>query len=166
MDKILVIGGGKLVYFLTRVLLAKGSRVTIINEDTSECTHLARALKATVVHGNGSDPSVLDEAGAVAYHLAMSPGRDVRRFAIASVFCPFRRAHGATVPWVRVEESVADTVLFRVQVGSGSDSIRCVFPGRAGARSGPLSPAALEVVREVSGAGTLRFRVGGSVAGG
>ncbi len=64
MDKILVIGGGKLVYFLTRVLLAKGSRVTIINEDTSECTHLARALKATVVHGNGSDPSVLDEAGA------------------------------------------------------------------------------------------------------
>ena len=64
MDNILIVGGGKLVYFLTRILLAKGSRVTIINKDKLECTQLARALKATVVHGNGSDPSVLKEAGA------------------------------------------------------------------------------------------------------
>ncbi|MBN1293863.1 MAG: NAD-binding protein, partial [Candidatus Latescibacteria bacterium] len=64
MDSILIVGGGKLVYFLTRVLIAKGSRVTIINKDKSECAHLAHSLKATVVLGNGSDPSVLDEAGA------------------------------------------------------------------------------------------------------
>jgi len=64
MDKILIVGGGKLVYFLTRIFLAKGSRVTIINKNKAECTHLARALKATVVYGNGSDPSILEEAGA------------------------------------------------------------------------------------------------------
>lgn len=64
MDTYLIVGGGKLVYFLTRVLLAKGAHVSIINADKEECTHLARALKATVVHGNGSDPSVLEESGA------------------------------------------------------------------------------------------------------
>jgi trk system potassium uptake protein len=63
-DKILIVGGGKLIYFLTRVLIAKGIKVTIINDDKDECVHLARALKATVVYGNGSDPSVLEEAGA------------------------------------------------------------------------------------------------------
>jgi len=63
MDKILIVGGGKLVYFLTRVLLSKGSHVTIINKDKQECLHLAHTLKATVVHGNGSDPSVLEDAG-------------------------------------------------------------------------------------------------------
>jgi trk system potassium uptake protein TrkA len=64
MNTILIVGGGKLVYFLTRVLLAKGIRVTIINHEPEECKHLAYALKATVVHGNGSDPAVLEEAGA------------------------------------------------------------------------------------------------------
>ena len=63
-DKILIVGGGKLIYFLTRVLLSKGIKVTIINKDKDECVHLARALNATVVFGNGSDPTVLDEAGA------------------------------------------------------------------------------------------------------
>ena len=61
---ILIVGGGKAVYFLCRTFLSKGYRVTIVNRDREECTRLARRLKAVVVHGDGSDPEILEEAGA------------------------------------------------------------------------------------------------------
>lgn len=62
--KVLVVGGGKLGYFLSRTFLSKGYDVTVIDRDQDECTWLARHLKATVVHGDGSDPRILEEAGA------------------------------------------------------------------------------------------------------
>jgi len=61
---ILIVGGGKLVYFLSRTFISKGHTVTIINRDREECTQLSRRLKATVVYGDGSDPQILREAGA------------------------------------------------------------------------------------------------------
>jgi trk system potassium uptake protein TrkA len=62
--KIIVVGGARVVYFLCRAFLSKGHSVTLINRDREECTALARRLKATVVHGDGSDPDILAEAGA------------------------------------------------------------------------------------------------------
>ena len=62
--RVLIAGGGKAVYFLCRTFLAKGHQVTLINRDHDECVQMARRLKATVVHGDGSDPTILDEAGA------------------------------------------------------------------------------------------------------
>ena len=62
--KILIVGGGKLIYFLARTFVSKGYTVTIINRDREECSWLARQLKATVVYGDGSDPRILEEAGA------------------------------------------------------------------------------------------------------
>jgi trk system potassium uptake protein TrkA len=64
MMNILVVGGGKLVYFLSRTFISKGHTVTVINRDREECTQLSRRLKATVVYGDGSDPQILREAGA------------------------------------------------------------------------------------------------------
>jgi trk system potassium uptake protein TrkA len=61
---ILIVGGGKLIYFLCRTFLSKGYTVTLINRDREECTWLARHLKATVIYGDGSDPQILEEAGA------------------------------------------------------------------------------------------------------
>jgi len=61
--KVLIVGGGKLVYFLTRALISKGYSVTIINRDAEECKWMSRRLKATVVYGDGSDPQILEEAG-------------------------------------------------------------------------------------------------------
>lgn len=61
---ILIVGGGKVVYFLCRTFLSKGYNVTVVNRDQDECTRLARRLKATVVYGDGSDPQILEEAGA------------------------------------------------------------------------------------------------------
>jgi trk/ktr system potassium uptake protein len=58
----LIIGGGKVVYFLARAFLSKGYNVTIINRQAEECSRLARQLKATIVLGNATDPQVLKEA--------------------------------------------------------------------------------------------------------
>jgi trk system potassium uptake protein TrkA len=55
----LIIGGGKIVYFLAKAFLSKGYNVTIINRRKEECSWLARQLKATVVLGNATDPQVL-----------------------------------------------------------------------------------------------------------
>lgn len=63
--KVLIVGGGKTLYFLCRTFAAKGYTVVIINRDKVECVQLARQLSATVVCGDGSDAEVLRDAGAV-----------------------------------------------------------------------------------------------------
>ena len=60
---IIVVGGGRVVYFLSRSFLSKGHSVTVVNRDAEECQWLARRLKATVIHGDGSFPRILDDAG-------------------------------------------------------------------------------------------------------
>lgn len=60
---ILIVGGGRIIYFLCRTFLSKGFKVTVINRNRDECTWLARHLKATIVYGEGSDLRILEEAG-------------------------------------------------------------------------------------------------------
>ncbi|HAU36418.1 MAG TPA: potassium transporter TrkA [Phycisphaerales bacterium] len=62
--RVLIVGGGRPVYFLCRTFLAKGHQVTLINRNQDECVQMARRLKATVVCGDGSDPAILEDAGA------------------------------------------------------------------------------------------------------
>ena len=61
---ILIVGGEKLVYFVSRLFISKGHNITIINRDQRECTRLARRLKAVIVYGDGTDLTILQEAGA------------------------------------------------------------------------------------------------------
>jgi len=62
--KVLMIGSGQMLYFLSRNFAAKGYYVVIINRDRQECVRLARRVTATVICGDGSDAEVLSEAGA------------------------------------------------------------------------------------------------------
>jgi trk system potassium uptake protein TrkA len=62
--KVIIIGQGKLVYFLAKQFISKGYYLTIINQDMAEATVLSRQLKATVMVGDGSNPLILKEAGA------------------------------------------------------------------------------------------------------
>lgn len=73
--KVMIVGGGKPLYFLCRNLAAKGYEVVIVNRSREECVELARHLPATVVCGDGSDPEILKEAGAMAADavLAITP---------------------------------------------------------------------------------------------
>jgi trk system potassium uptake protein TrkA len=62
--RIILIGGGKTIYFLARQFISKGHYLTIVNRDPVEARLLSQQIRATVILGEGSDPAVLAEAGA------------------------------------------------------------------------------------------------------
>ena len=70
--RIILIGGGKLVYFLTKQFASKGYYTTIINPDAAEATTFSRQLKATVILGEGSNIETLKEAGAYQADVVLS----------------------------------------------------------------------------------------------
>lgn len=63
--KLIIAGGGKMVYFLCRNFNAKGYEVIIINRNQTECVQLSRQLSIMVICGDGSDFKILKEAGAM-----------------------------------------------------------------------------------------------------
>lgn len=65
--RVILIGGGETIetiYFLARLFARRGYRVTVVNPYPDEARMLSRQVKATVIAGDGSDPAVLEEAGA------------------------------------------------------------------------------------------------------
>jgi trk system potassium uptake protein len=64
MLRVILIGGGKTVYYLARQFVNRHYYVTIINKDPIQSRELAQQTKATVVLGDGTDLSRLEEAGA------------------------------------------------------------------------------------------------------
>ncbi|MBM7555759.1 potassium channel family protein [Halanaerobacter jeridensis] len=62
--RIIIVGGGKVVYHLAKNFTAKGYQVVIINKDKEYCDILARDLKGVIIHGDGSQPATLREAEA------------------------------------------------------------------------------------------------------
>ncbi len=61
---VMILGGGKMTYYLGKMLLASGNLVTIIENDKKTAEELNDALPgATVVHGSGSHRELLLEEG-------------------------------------------------------------------------------------------------------
>ncbi|MFZ5969080.1 MAG: potassium channel family protein [Bacillota bacterium] len=61
---IVIVGGGKRMHFLTKSFVSKGYHVTIVNHDADYCKKLARMHQANIVHGDGTKPYILEDAGA------------------------------------------------------------------------------------------------------
>ena len=62
--KIMIVGGGKVGAYLSAFLLKEGYEVKLIEMRKEEIPQLLRDLPAdVVVHGNGTDPTVLEAAG-------------------------------------------------------------------------------------------------------
>ena len=61
---VLLVGGRSKAKALAQSLLKKGYRVTVINKEFSDCEKLAENEKLTVIHGDGTKPYVLEDAGA------------------------------------------------------------------------------------------------------
>ncbi len=73
--RVILLGGGETVetiYFLARLFVRRGYDVTIVNPYDAEAEMLARRVKATVLLGDGSDPNILEEAGARQADLVLS----------------------------------------------------------------------------------------------
>jgi trk system potassium uptake protein TrkA len=60
---ILIIGAGKVGYFLARRLCQSGHTVSIVERDKATCEEIAKELEALVINGDGCDPLILEEAG-------------------------------------------------------------------------------------------------------
>lgn len=60
----MIVGGGRICYYLTRNLLSMGMHVKIIEKNLERCRQLAQLFpKAAVIHGDGTDQDMLAEEG-------------------------------------------------------------------------------------------------------
>jgi trk system potassium uptake protein TrkA len=61
---ILVIGGGKVGYYLTKTLVNEGYEVFLIEKNPVKCAIYAERFGAVVMRGDGAEAATLDAAGA------------------------------------------------------------------------------------------------------
>jgi len=59
----IVVGGGKVGYYLIKTLKEKKHRVVLIEKDIKLCEKIAEDLQVDVICGDGSDVEVLEDAG-------------------------------------------------------------------------------------------------------
>ncbi len=62
--KSIIIGGGKVGYYLAKALLERYYDVLVVEKDKATCQYFANTLDVTVVMGDGSTAAVLKKAGA------------------------------------------------------------------------------------------------------
>jgi len=60
---IIVVGGGKVGYYLSKSLLQEGHEVLVIEKEPRKCAMLADELGVNVLQGDGCEVSVMAEAG-------------------------------------------------------------------------------------------------------
>ena len=61
---VMLVGGGRIAYYLARQLLEAGMDVSIIEQNPERCEQLSALLpKAEILHGDGSNEAFLREAG-------------------------------------------------------------------------------------------------------
>lgn len=58
-----IVGGGKVGYYLTKTMLAKGHEVTVIEREERKSQRFIDEFGSIVVLGDGCDPVILEEAG-------------------------------------------------------------------------------------------------------
>jgi len=60
---IIVVGGGRLGYYLVKALLAEGDEVLLIEKDAAICERVNKELGSVCLHGDGCETITLSEAG-------------------------------------------------------------------------------------------------------
>ncbi len=60
---ILIVGAGKVGYFLAKRLISGGHTVSVIDKNKPLCEQIAKELEILIIHGDGCDPHILEEAG-------------------------------------------------------------------------------------------------------
>jgi trk system potassium uptake protein TrkA len=77
--RIILVGGGKLAYFLSKEFSRRGSSTVVIEKHLAKAQALARETSARVIVGDGSDPLILQDASAhqADVLVALTPKDDV-----------------------------------------------------------------------------------------
>ena len=83
---IVVVGGGRLGYDLTKALLAMGHETLVIDHDAGRCDVIRADLGSVVLHGDGTDVGVLTKAGVVRADVAIAvASRDEDNLAVCQI---------------------------------------------------------------------------------
>lgn len=59
--KVIIIGGGRVPYFLAKRLIGSGYDVYFVNKSKELCDEYSRTLNATIINGDGTSKYVLDQ---------------------------------------------------------------------------------------------------------
>ncbi len=59
----IVVGGGKVGYYLARELLDEGHEVLVIEKDAAKCERIAEELGDIALRGDGCEAAIMEEAG-------------------------------------------------------------------------------------------------------
>ena len=60
---IIVVGGGKVGYYLSKTLISEGHEVLILEKDAKKCEAITEELGSVIVHGDGCEARTLADAG-------------------------------------------------------------------------------------------------------
>jgi len=60
---IVIIGAGKVGYFLAKRLCEDKHTISVVDKDRTLCEEIAKELGALVINGDGCEPRILEEAG-------------------------------------------------------------------------------------------------------
>ncbi len=83
---IIIIGGGRLGTFLAKRLLAEKHTVVIIEKEQEVAQDIARDLNVVMIHGDGCDPKILEQAGIDrAAVIAAVTGKDEDNFIVCQI---------------------------------------------------------------------------------
>jgi len=82
----IIIGGGKIGYYLLKTLLERKVEAVMIERDSTVCEKIANDLDVTVICGDGTDIRVLSDAGiAKAEIVAAVTGKDEENLVICEI---------------------------------------------------------------------------------
>lgn len=119
--RILLIGGRSKARSLAESLMKQGYKVTSINEDYQDCQTLAEVSGLHVIHGDGTKPFILDEAGAAQCDISIALTSKDEDNLVASELCKKRFGVPKTVSLVSDPEK---TQFFRKM---GVDCVVCAL---------------------------------------
>ena len=60
---LVIIGGGRVGYYLSKALLEEGHEIVVIEKDATVCNIINDELGTICLHGDGCEAAVLEEAG-------------------------------------------------------------------------------------------------------
>ncbi|MDD3926200.1 MAG: TrkA family potassium uptake protein [bacterium] len=122
---VILVGGGKVGYYLTKTLLAEGFEVTLIEKNRSIFEKLFQEFKGSVVLGDGTDIKVLHDAGAGRADLVASVTGYDQDNLVACQLAKRKFGVGRTI--ARVNNPKNEEILRRLGVDTTLSSTRVIF---------------------------------------
>ncbi|MBI2304780.1 MAG: TrkA family potassium uptake protein [Chloroflexi bacterium] len=69
---IIVVGGGKVGYYLAKELVTEGHEVLVVEKDRSKCERIAEEMGSIAMQGDGCEATTLEDAGAARADIAIA----------------------------------------------------------------------------------------------